>query len=249
MSRMKDIIKVNSPAMTAIAGHSILSGVSMGTLTVRLTDAQGLIHDMVLPAMNVLGLGRHMILRETAALKWVNTITVKQSYFDVVHFKVPLRIKPYCPTIFYPNLDLTPRCNHQTEATFPTRVILGHSLPTGSALATRWLWPLAGSGEGQQVRLPPSQHQRSRSSSQLRRRRPGLPALQKTASALDVRLINVDALWAASNFTPPTSFAAATATPGLSTTTATPAMPATAMAEAGANIWRNHLEHPNEGTM
>ena len=55
-SRMKDIVKVDSPATIVVTGHSTLSGVSMGTLTVRVTDAQGFLHGMLLPAMNVPGL-------------------------------------------------------------------------------------------------------------------------------------------------------------------------------------------------
>ena len=56
---------------------------------------------------------------------------------------------------------------------------------------------------------------------------------------------------AASGFTATTSFVAFTTTPGLPTTTAiaTPAMPATAMAAAKANIWHQRLGHPNERTM
>ena len=66
---MKDIMKLDPPATIVVAGHSTLRGVSMGTLIVRVTDAQGFLHDMLLPAMNVPGLGRHLFLGRTATLK------------------------------------------------------------------------------------------------------------------------------------------------------------------------------------
>ena len=57
---MKNSVKLNPPTMIAVAGHSTLSGVSMGTLTLRVTDTQGFLHEMLLPAINVPGLGRHL---------------------------------------------------------------------------------------------------------------------------------------------------------------------------------------------
>ena len=89
-SRMKSIVKLDSPATIVVAGHSTLRGVSMGTLTVRVTDAQGFRHDMLLAAMNVPGLGRHLFLGGTAALKEINTIIAKESDLDVGQFKIPL---------------------------------------------------------------------------------------------------------------------------------------------------------------
>ena len=46
----------------------------MGTLTVRVTYAQGFLHDMLVPTMNVPGLGRHLISGGTMALKEINTV-------------------------------------------------------------------------------------------------------------------------------------------------------------------------------
>ena len=173
----------------------------MGTLTVRVTGTQGFLHDMLLPAMNVPGLGRHLFSEGTAALKGINTVIAKESYLDVRQFKIPLRKDTECPTLDYLNLELAPRGNYQTEAAFPTRVTSGHAIPTGSALASR--------------------------------------------------LLRSGAMGAASAFTVTTSSLAPTTTPGLPTTTATTtsAMPATAMAAAGANVWPQRLGHPNERTM
>ena len=71
-SRMKgimNIMKLGPPATFVAAGHSTLSGVSIDTLTVRVTDAQGFLHNMLLPAMNVPGLGCHLFSGGTAYLK------------------------------------------------------------------------------------------------------------------------------------------------------------------------------------
>ena len=57
-SRMN--VKLDPPVMIAVAGHSTFSGVKMGTLAVRVIDGQGFLHDMLLPAMNVPGFGRHL---------------------------------------------------------------------------------------------------------------------------------------------------------------------------------------------
>ena len=59
-SRMKNIVKLDPPATIVVAGHSTLSGISMGTLIVRVTDVQGFLHDLLLPAMNVPRLSRHL---------------------------------------------------------------------------------------------------------------------------------------------------------------------------------------------
>ena len=57
--RIKITVKLNSSVKIAVTDHSIFSG-SMGTLSVRVANAQDFLHDMVLPAMNVPGLGRHL---------------------------------------------------------------------------------------------------------------------------------------------------------------------------------------------
>ena len=70
---MKNIMKLDPPATIVVAGHSTFRGVGVGTLTVCATDAQGFLHDMLLPAINVLGLGRHLFSGGMAAFKGVNT--------------------------------------------------------------------------------------------------------------------------------------------------------------------------------
>ena len=85
------IVKLDPPATIVVTGHNTFSGVSMGTLTVCVTDAQGLIADMLLPAMNVPGLGRHQFSGGAAALKGVNTSFTKQSYLDDGYLNKPLR--------------------------------------------------------------------------------------------------------------------------------------------------------------
>ena len=111
----------------------------MDILIVRFTDAQGFFHDMLLPAVNVPGLGRHRFSGGTAALKGVNTIIIKKSYLYDGQFKIPLQKDTDCPTIDYLDLELAPRGNYQTGAAFPTRFIAGYATPTGSALASRLL--------------------------------------------------------------------------------------------------------------
>ncbi|CAN0436329.1 unnamed protein product [Ascophyllum nodosum] len=92
----------------------------------------------------------------------------------------------------------------------------------------------------------------------------GLPALRTTASAHGARLISGGTIGAASTSTVTTSFLAPTITIGLlsATTTATPAMPTTAMAAGSEHLapasvtserehmgWHQLLGHPNEPTM
>ena len=120
-SRMKDIVNLGPPMIIVVAGHSTLSGVSMDALTVRVTNAQGFLHDMLLPAMNVQELICHLFPGGTAALKGVNTVIVNMSYLDVGQLKIPLRKDTGCPAIDYFDLELAPRGNYQTEAEFPTR--------------------------------------------------------------------------------------------------------------------------------
>ena len=136
---MKDIVKLDPPATIVVTGHSTLRAVSMGILTVRVTDAQGFSHDMLLPAMNVPGLDRHLFPGGTVALKGLTKVIAKESCLDVGQFKIPLHTDTECPTIDYLDLDLAPRGNYQTEAVFSTRIISGHTIPTGSALASRLL--------------------------------------------------------------------------------------------------------------
>ena len=66
----------------------------MGTLTVRATDAQGFIHNMLLLTVNVPGFGCHMFSGGTAALKEVNTIIAKQSYLNVGQFNNTFSERP-----------------------------------------------------------------------------------------------------------------------------------------------------------
>ena len=85
----------------------------MGTLTVRVTDAQGFLNGMLLPAMNVPGLDRYLFLGGTAALKGVNTVTSKESHY-VDRLKIYLRQDTDCPTLDYLDLEFASRGNCQT---------------------------------------------------------------------------------------------------------------------------------------
>ena len=100
-SWMKDIVKLDPPATIVITNHSTLSGVSMGTLTIRVTDAQNFLPDMLLPAINVPGFFRHLFSGGTAALKGLNTVIAKESYLDVGQFKIPLRKDAKCPFFLF----------------------------------------------------------------------------------------------------------------------------------------------------
>ena len=75
---MKDIMELNPPATIVVAGHSTLSGVSIGTLVVCVIEAQGFFQDMMLSAMNMPGLGRHLFSGRTAGLENLNTIISKK---------------------------------------------------------------------------------------------------------------------------------------------------------------------------
>ena len=227
-SRAKDIVKADPLATIDVASFNTLSGVSMHTLTVLAPDAQGFVHDILLPVMNVPRLSRHLLSGGTAVLKGVNTTIVKQSYLDIRLFKIPLRKDRDCPIIDYRDLELAPRSNYQTEVAFPTSVISGHSLPKGLALASR----LVRSGDMGVVNALTTAARPFIATSTAA---PGLPALQTAASALGARLIRGGAMGAASVFTATTSFAAPATTSGLptSTATATPAMPVTTMVAAG----------------
>ena len=59
----------------------------MGTLTVRVTDAQGFLHDILLPTMHIPGLDHHLFLGGTVALKGVNAVIAKGSYLNVVSLR------------------------------------------------------------------------------------------------------------------------------------------------------------------
>ena len=201
----------------------------MGTLTVCVTDAQGFPHDMLLPVMNVPGLGRHLFSDGTAALKVMNAVIAKESYLAVGQFKITLRKNTECPTIDYLDLELAPRGNYQTEAAFPTSVILGHKIPKGLALASRLL---RSSAMGAVAPLATVARPLIATSTAA----PGLPALQTTASAHGARLIIGGTMGVVSTSTGTTAFVASTITPGLvnATTTATPTMPTPVMAAAGS---------------
>ena len=225
---MKDIVKLDPPATIVVAGHSTLRGVSMGTLTVCVTDAQGFLHDMLLPAMNVPGLGRHLFLGRTATLKGIYTVIAKESYLDVSQFKVPLRKGKECSTLDYLDRELALRGNYQTEAAFPTRVIQGHTIPTGWALASRLL---RSGAMGAVAPLATAARPFIATSTAA----PGLPALQTIASAHHgAHLINGGTMGSTSTSTGTTSFAAPRITPGLATATNTSALLTTAMAAAGS---------------
>ena len=105
---MKDIVKIDPLETIVVDGHSMLSGVNMGTLTVRVTDTQDFLHDMLLPAMNVPGLGLHLISGGMVALKAINTVIAKKSHHDVDQFKISLRTDIDCPTIYYLDIELAP---------------------------------------------------------------------------------------------------------------------------------------------
>ena len=148
----------------------------MGALTVPVTDAQYFLHDMLLPAMSMAGFGRHLFLVETVALKGMNTAIAKESYLGVGQFKIPLRKGTECPTIDFFDLKLVPGGNYQTEAAFPTRVILRHTIPTGSALASQ---RLSSGAMGAVVSLATA----ARWSIEITMTAPGLPVPRSTSSA------------------------------------------------------------------
>ena len=180
-SRIKDIAKLDPRETIVVASHITLTGVGMGTLTVHVTKAQGFLHDMLLPTMNVPGLDRHLFSGGTMTLNGVNMVIAKEPYLDVGQIKIPFRKDAGCPTIDYLDLEIAPRGNYQTVAAFSTRVILGHTIPTGSALVSRLLksgvmgmvTPLATPARPYIVTSTAA---------------PGLPALWSTASAHDARL-------------------------------------------------------------
>ena len=106
---MKGVVKLVPPATIVVVRQSTLRGISMGTLTVRAADAKGFLHDILLPAMNVPGLCRHLFLGGAVVLREVNIVIAKESYLDVGQFEIPLRKDTNCPTIDYPSLELAPR--------------------------------------------------------------------------------------------------------------------------------------------
>ena len=221
-SRLKNIVKLHPLATIVVAGHSTLRGVSIGTFAVRVTNAQDFLHDMLLPAMNMPVLGGHLFSGGTAALKEINTIIAKESYLDVGQFKITLR-KDMERHIRLPRLELAQRGNYQMKQAFSTRVISGHTIPTGSVLASQRL--KSGTME---TAAPLTTVARPFIATYTEA--PGPPALQTTASAHCARLISGDTMGATTSFTVPTI------TSGLvtATTTATPAMPTTAMEAAGS---------------
>ena len=74
--------------------------------------AQGFLLDMLLPAMDVPGPGRHLFSGGTTASKGVNTIIAKESYLDVGQFKISLRKDTDYLTIDYLDFELAPRENY-----------------------------------------------------------------------------------------------------------------------------------------
>ena len=227
-SRMKDIVKLNPPATIVVAGHSTRSGVSMDTLSVRVTDTEGFLHEIMLPAINVPGLGCHQFLGGSAAFRGVSTIIAKKSYLGVGEFKIPLRKDTECPTTDYLDVELAPRGNYQKEAACPMRVISGYTISMGSTLAFRRLRSGAmGAVSPFATAIRPLIVTTMAA--------PGLPVPRSTVPAHGVGLINGGTMGAASASTVNMYFAAPTITPGLATATATasPAMPATAIAAVG----------------
>ena len=241
-SRMKDIVKLDLPATTVITDHSTPSGVSMGTLSVRVTGVQDFLRDMFLPAVNVPGLSRHLFSGRAANLKGVNTAIVKEPSLDVDRFKMLSRKDTDYPTKYYLDLELAPRGNCQAEAVFPTRVISGHTIPTGSALASR---PLSSGAVGVVTPLATAAQPFIMASTAAT----GIPALRTTASAHGERLVSSGIVEVASDFAATTSFAAPKITSGLPTATATakPAILATATATRSEHLaptpWTSKRAH------
>ena len=237
-SRIKDIVKLDPPATIVAAVHNALSRVSMGTLTIRFIYAQGFLHDMLLPAMNLLGRDRDLFPGKTVALNGVNTIIANESNFDVGKFKISLRADTDCPTIYYLHLELAPRGNYQTEAAFSKRVISGHTIPMRSALVSRLL-----RSEAMGVVVPLKIVARLFIAAPTAVR--GLPALRSTAPAHGARLISGGVMGVVSALTVTTPFAASTPMAGLQTTVATTA---TAMRTSIMAVARSKHREPAPGT-
>ena len=117
-SPMKKIVKLDAPATIIVTGHSTLRGVSMRTPTVRVTNAQGFIYDMLVLAMNASDLSRHLFSVGTAAHKRMNTVIANISYLDVVYSKILFCRDTDCPIIDYLGLELAPRGNPETQQHF-----------------------------------------------------------------------------------------------------------------------------------
>ena len=166
----------------------------------------------------------------------------KEPYWDVGQCKIPLRKDAECPTLYYLNLELAPRGNYQMEATFPIRVISGRTIPTGSALASRFR-----KSEAMNTVAPLATA--ARASIPTSTVASGLPGLRTTASAHGPRLTKGGTIEAASTSTASTS--APTITPGLSSaiTNAAPAILTTVMMMARSEHPEKHLEHPNKNIL
>ena len=82
-SRMKDMVKLDPPATIVVTSHSTLSGVSMVAPTVRVTNAPGFLHEILLLTVNMSGFGHHLLSGGTTALKGVKTVITKKTYLDV----------------------------------------------------------------------------------------------------------------------------------------------------------------------
>lgn len=68
-STMTELVELDPPATIIVVDYGTHNGVSMGTLTVRTKDEHGVAHSILLLAMNVSRLGRHLFLGGTAALR------------------------------------------------------------------------------------------------------------------------------------------------------------------------------------
>ena len=65
------------PATITVAVYSTLRAVSIVTFIICVTDIQGFLHDTLLPALNMPGLGRHLFSGETVALEGMNMAFAK----------------------------------------------------------------------------------------------------------------------------------------------------------------------------
>ena len=84
----------------------------MDTLIICVTDIQEFLHDTLLPALNMPGLGRHLFSVETVALEGMNMAFAKELYLDAVHVKIPLHKDTECLRIYSLDLELAPRGNY-----------------------------------------------------------------------------------------------------------------------------------------
>ena len=209
-----------------VAGHSTLSGGSIGILTTGVPDAQGFLHHMLQPAVNGPRLGRHLYLGETAALKEVNTIIAKQSYCNVGQLKKSLRKDTDCLTTDYLGLEESPGTSVLDKGDLGAHNTYG--VDSGLSRSQEW------GGMGAVTLLATTARTFIATSAAA----PDLPALQTPSSALDARLISSGAMGVAFAYTATTSFVAPTTTSVVPTptATATPVMLATTTAAGGERL-------------